>query len=380
MIPPDLPRDRHHCGAARDERPPGDDRLVEERDSHLGRRPGTGRDRGRPRGAALPGRPRRVRQRAAPRPSRALIDSCTRTQRRATATRCGCCSRTSASRTSERAVDVIDRSNRPELLGGLNPALRVPTIVLDDGRALGESNAILWYFGEGTRFVPTDRYERAQVLQWMFFEQYDHEPASPSRASGSRLRRPGRIADRLRRASTQPGTGARRDGTASGRDGRGSSAIAMLARRHRALRVHACRRRGRLRPRPLPGDSRLARACRRAARARSDRRLANQERGTRYGAGVQTHHRTAREHTGPADEPALARTQRCDQPPGRSNLALEPCGRLAAGARSCPHRLTRVLERDVCASGASNAANEGFGLLPSVTSPLWKREMSGSSR
>jgi len=76
-----------------------------------------------------------------------------------------------------REVDVVDRSGRPELLGELNPALRVPTLVLDDGRPLGESGAILWYFGEGTRFVPEDRYERAQVLQWMFFEQYDHEPA-----------------------------------------------------------------------------------------------------------------------------------------------------------------------------------------------------------
>jgi glutathione S-transferase len=76
-----------------------------------------------------------------------------------------------------RAVDVVDRSNRPDLLGGLNPALRVPTLVLDDGRPLAESGAILWYFGEGTRFVPDDAYERAQVLQWMFFEQYDHEPA-----------------------------------------------------------------------------------------------------------------------------------------------------------------------------------------------------------
>ena len=74
-------------------------------------------------------------------------------------------------------VDVVDRSNRPELLGGLNPSLRVPTLVLDDGRALGESGAILWYFGEGTRFVPEDRFARAQVLQWMFFEQYDLEPA-----------------------------------------------------------------------------------------------------------------------------------------------------------------------------------------------------------
>jgi len=74
-------------------------------------------------------------------------------------------------------VDVVDRSDRPELLGGLNPALRVPTLILDDGRPLAESNAILWYFGEGTRFVPDDRYERAQVLQWQFFEQYDHEPS-----------------------------------------------------------------------------------------------------------------------------------------------------------------------------------------------------------
>lgn len=76
-----------------------------------------------------------------------------------------------------RTVDVVDRTNRPELLGDLNPALRVPTLVLDDCQPLAESGAILWYFGEGTRFVPADRYERARVLQWMFFEQYEHEPA-----------------------------------------------------------------------------------------------------------------------------------------------------------------------------------------------------------
>lgn len=73
-------------------------------------------------------------------------------------------------------VDVFERSGRAELLGGLNPALRVPTIVLDDGRALAESNAILCYFGEGTRYVPADRFELAQMLQWMFFEQHSHEP------------------------------------------------------------------------------------------------------------------------------------------------------------------------------------------------------------
>ena len=76
-----------------------------------------------------------------------------------------------------RELDVVDRSNRRDVLGGLNPDLRVPTLVLDDGRPLAESNAILWYFGEGTRFVPDDRYDRARTLQWMFFEQYTHEPA-----------------------------------------------------------------------------------------------------------------------------------------------------------------------------------------------------------
>jgi glutathione S-transferase len=73
-------------------------------------------------------------------------------------------------------LDVVDRSNRGEVLGGLNPALRVPTLVLDDGRPLGESNAIMWYLADGTAFLPADLYERAQMLQWQFFEQYDHEP------------------------------------------------------------------------------------------------------------------------------------------------------------------------------------------------------------
>ena len=75
-----------------------------------------------------------------------------------------------------RELDVVDRSNRKELLGELNPALRVPTLVLDDGRPLAESNGILWYLGDGTEYVPEERYERAQVLQWQFFEQYSHEP------------------------------------------------------------------------------------------------------------------------------------------------------------------------------------------------------------
>lgn len=75
-----------------------------------------------------------------------------------------------------REVSVEDRSGRQELLGGKNPALRVPVLQLDDGRHLAESNAIIWYLAEDTELVPDDRFERAQVLQWLFFEQYDHEP------------------------------------------------------------------------------------------------------------------------------------------------------------------------------------------------------------
>jgi glutathione S-transferase len=75
-----------------------------------------------------------------------------------------------------REVDVVDRSNRKELLGGLNPALRVPTLVFDDGRSIGESGAIIWYLAEGTQYAPLDPWGRAKALQWMFFEQYSHEP------------------------------------------------------------------------------------------------------------------------------------------------------------------------------------------------------------
>jgi glutathione S-transferase len=73
-------------------------------------------------------------------------------------------------------LSVVDYSERVETLGGLSPTLNVPTVVLEDGRPLAESNAILWYFADGSRYLPDDAYERSQVLQWMFFEQYKHEP------------------------------------------------------------------------------------------------------------------------------------------------------------------------------------------------------------
>jgi glutathione S-transferase len=57
-----------------------------------------------------------------------------------------------------------------------NPNGRIPTLELDDGTFLFESGAILWYLAEDTQFAPADRMARAKTLQWMFFEQYSHEP------------------------------------------------------------------------------------------------------------------------------------------------------------------------------------------------------------
>jgi glutathione S-transferase len=75
-----------------------------------------------------------------------------------------------------RELDVVDRSNRAEVIGDLNPALRVPTLLLDDGRPLVESNAIIDYLAEGTGYIATDPYDRSRTLAWQFFEQYEIEP------------------------------------------------------------------------------------------------------------------------------------------------------------------------------------------------------------
>jgi glutathione S-transferase len=73
-------------------------------------------------------------------------------------------------------LDIDSGATRtPEFLKR-NPNGRIPTLELDDGTNLAESNAILWYLAEGSPFVPQDRLGRAQALQWMFFEQYSHEP------------------------------------------------------------------------------------------------------------------------------------------------------------------------------------------------------------
>ena len=72
--------------------------------------------------------------------------------------------------------DILRGDTRtPEFLA-MNPNGRIPTLELEDGTHLAESNAILFYLAEGSAYLPGERLDRARVLQWMFFEQYSHEP------------------------------------------------------------------------------------------------------------------------------------------------------------------------------------------------------------
>jgi len=73
-------------------------------------------------------------------------------------------------------VDILKGESRtPEFLR-LNPNGRVPLLVFPDGRILAESNAMLLHLGEGSAWIPTDPYLRAKMYEWLFFEQYSHEP------------------------------------------------------------------------------------------------------------------------------------------------------------------------------------------------------------
>ncbi|MEL7537124.1 MAG: glutathione S-transferase family protein [Pseudomonadota bacterium] len=73
-------------------------------------------------------------------------------------------------------IDILAGESRTAEFLRRNPNGRIPVIELDGGRTLAESNAILLYLADGTPLVPTDRYQRACVHQWLFFEQYSHEP------------------------------------------------------------------------------------------------------------------------------------------------------------------------------------------------------------
>ena len=73
-------------------------------------------------------------------------------------------------------LDILKGETRTPAFRAKNPNQRIPLLEWPDGRRLAESNAILFHLAEGTPYLPDDRWQRAQVLQWMFFEQYSHEP------------------------------------------------------------------------------------------------------------------------------------------------------------------------------------------------------------
>lgn len=73
-------------------------------------------------------------------------------------------------------TSVLERETRTPAFLELNPNGKVPALVFPDGRVVSESNALLLHFAEGTRWLPGDPFERALVYQWLFWEQYSHEP------------------------------------------------------------------------------------------------------------------------------------------------------------------------------------------------------------
>lgn len=73
-------------------------------------------------------------------------------------------------------IDIFKgEAKTPEFLA-LNPASQVPVVVLPDGRALAQSNAIMLHLAEGSALIPADAFERAKMFEWLFWEQYSHEP------------------------------------------------------------------------------------------------------------------------------------------------------------------------------------------------------------
>ncbi|MEM9304686.1 MAG: glutathione S-transferase family protein [Pseudomonadota bacterium] len=73
-------------------------------------------------------------------------------------------------------VDIMAGATRTVDFLAMNPAGQVPTVVLEDGRPLAQSNAIMLYLAKGSALIPADAYARARMLEWLFWEQYSHEP------------------------------------------------------------------------------------------------------------------------------------------------------------------------------------------------------------
>ena len=73
-------------------------------------------------------------------------------------------------------TDILKGQSRTPDFLARNPAGQVPLIILEDGRALAQSNAIILYLAEGSDLIPKDSYARAKMFEWLFWEQYSHEP------------------------------------------------------------------------------------------------------------------------------------------------------------------------------------------------------------
>jgi len=73
-------------------------------------------------------------------------------------------------------IDVVRGEARSHAIRALNPAAQVPTVLFEDGRALAQSNAIILHLAEGSSLIPSDAYWRAKMFEWLFWEQYSHEP------------------------------------------------------------------------------------------------------------------------------------------------------------------------------------------------------------
>ena len=73
-------------------------------------------------------------------------------------------------------IDILKGESRTAEFLAMNPIGKIPVLEIQPGKYLSESNAIIYYLADGTEFLPIDRQERAQVMQWLFFEQYSHEP------------------------------------------------------------------------------------------------------------------------------------------------------------------------------------------------------------
>lgn len=118
-------------------------------------------------------------------------------------------------------IDVLKGEQKSDAYRAINPLGVVPWLTTDEGQGIGESNAMLWYLAEGSALMPATRAERAEAMQWMFFEQSKLEPfISPARffttiLPQERLARAADIADWQTRA--RPGL-SRLDAHLSGRN------------------------------------------------------------------------------------------------------------------------------------------------------------------